>query len=135
MILGIGHDITDIARIQRILEGPAGERFVNRILTPSERGHIASFGGEGAAFARTVQYVAGRFAAKEAVVKAIGCGLGRVAGFQDIEIAPDQSGKPHCRLSPRTLDELGWTHEARVVHITITHAGGLASAVAVVEQR
>ncbi|MBD2847329.1 holo-ACP synthase [Paenibacillus sp. IB182496] len=129
MIQGIGHDIVDIARVRRILEGQAGARFLARILTPAEQS-CARARGE----ARLAEFVSGRFAAKEAVVKALGCGIGAHAGFGDIEIMPDALGRPACRLSARTRHSLGLPEAEVTVHVTITHERLLASAFAIAER-
>lgn len=129
MIIGIGHDMTDIRRVAAVLDGPAGERFMARIMTSGERKLAESYGG-----ARLHQFVAGRFAAKEAVSKAFGCGIGSVMGFADIDIARGDGGKPACSLSAEAWAALG--HDPRDVRVwvTITHERELASAFAVAER-
>ncbi|MFF2484636.1 holo-ACP synthase [Paenibacillus sp. NPDC058071] len=129
MIVGIGHDVTDMDRVQAIVAGKAGRRFLERILTGRERERI-----EGAGDKRVAQYAAGRFAAKEAVVKALGCGIGEMCGFADIEILPDKLGKPECRVSEASLRKLGYDPGTLRIHITITHDRTIASAVAVAER-
>jgi holo-[acyl-carrier protein] synthase len=86
MLLGIGVDIVEIARIESALER-FGERFAQRILTDSE---IETF----AARERKASFLASRFAAKEAVSKALGTGVAQGIGFRDIEIVNDALGKP-----------------------------------------
>lgn len=134
MIAGLGHDVVELERIRRIVEGPTGEAFLLRILTAEELGFARSGFGE-KLNRRWVEYAAGRFAAKEAVVKALGCGVGGKAGFQDVSIVPDAAGKPVCQLSKLAWGRLGLKQEHTAIHVTITHSGTLASAVAVVEQR
>ena len=85
-----------IDRISSIVAGRTSDRFIRRILTEKER-ELTSGMNHG----RLVTFIAGRFAAKEAVVKALGCGIGRLVGFQDIEILPDEAGRPHCFLSAK----------------------------------
>jgi holo-[acyl-carrier protein] synthase len=128
MIAGIGHDLCDVTRVERLLQGPAGQRFEERVLAPSERGLAAGLAGR-----RRAEFVAGRFAAKEAVSKALGCGIGGIAGFRDIEVLRSASGRPRCELSPGTLQALGLA-EQPLLHVSITHERGLASAVAVLER-
>lgn len=129
MIIGIGHDLCDISRVAKLLAGPAGERFAARILSGAEAGLLRSAGA-----ARQAEFVAGRFAAKEAVVKALGCGIGAAVGFADIEIGRSPGGKPQCRLSDEAWKRLGYDGSARpLVHVSITHEKGLASAFAVAE--
>ncbi|REK74674.1 holo-ACP synthase [Paenibacillus paeoniae] len=129
MILGIGHDLTDVTRVSEMLESKLGERFMQRILTPGERDACAAYTGT-----RLHQYVAGRFAAKEAVSKSFGCGIGAQLGFGDIDIGRDASGKPICKLSSDSWSRLGLHESGTVVHITITHERTVASAFAVVER-
>ena len=91
MTLAIGTDIVEIARIAEILERQ-GERFVDRILSPSEKLQYQSH-SDGVAF------VAKRFAAKEAIAKALGTGIGRGVSFQDMVISNDENGAPLAELS------------------------------------
>ncbi|UHA74918.1 holo-ACP synthase [Paenibacillus sp. 481] len=129
MIYGIGHDIVEIERIQRILSGDISKRFIARLLTSEEQVLHQERGG------RQTEFVAGRFAAKEAVVKAIGTGIGAKVGFQDIEVLPDHLGKPYCRLSERAWSRLGLSAHEYVIHISISHQPNLASAYAIMEHR
>lgn len=91
MIIAIGTDIVEIARISKVLERQAG-RFVERILCPSEQEQYASRGNP-------VAFVATRFAAKEAIAKALGTGIGHGVSFQDMQISNDDKGAPHVQLS------------------------------------
>ncbi|CAM3185982.1 holo-ACP synthase [Paenibacillus lupini] len=129
MIAGIGHDVTDMDRIAALLAGKAGERFLGRVLTSRERDLADGYDGK-----RLAQFMAGRFAAKEAVVKALGCGIGAKAGFNDIEILRGPAGKPECYLSGAAWERLEMQRERYRIHITITHDRSIASAVAIVEQ-
>ncbi len=91
MILGIGTDLTDIRRIEKLLER-FGRRFEERVYTQGERAYAhRRKGQEAAAFAK-------RFAAKEAALKALGCGLRERIGWRDIEILNDTLGKPQLLL-------------------------------------
>lgn len=128
MIYGIGHDVLEIGRVEEIAAGSLGRRFAQRILTGRE---LVLAEGKGL---RTVEFIAGRFSAKEAVVKALGCGIGQTVGFRDIEILPDTLGKPVAVLSAGAWSRLGLTEQKHVIHLTITHSRGLASAFAVVER-
>lgn len=129
MIVGVGHDVTDMNRIASLLEGSIGKRFIERILTERERELAVDYRGN-----RLVHFVAGRFAAKEAVVKAIGCGIGAKVGFGDIAILRDSSGKPVCVLSSDAWRRLELESEHMRIHITITHDRSIASAVAIMER-
>lgn len=129
MIYGIGHDIVEIERVSRLLGGGTGDKLMRRILTPAEwelPGRVA----------RPGEFLAGRFAAKEAISKAFGCGIGRILGFADMEIVPDVNGKPSVRLSAEAWQRLGILEPQRyAIHLSITHERQLASAFAVVEQQ
>ncbi|MHB8417099.1 MAG: holo-ACP synthase [Myxococcales bacterium] len=121
MIVGLGLDVVEIARLQGILDGPLGGRFASRVFTAAERdfcdGHAA----------RAVHY-AGRFAAKEALVKALGAPAG--VSWKDMEVASD--GPPRLSLRGRVAAAL----EGRggvAVHLSLSHDGGLAVAAVVVE--
>ncbi|UOQ49131.1 holo-ACP synthase [Gracilibacillus caseinilyticus] len=87
MIQGIGVDIVELSRIKGMLERQP--RMIERVLTNSEREAAEALRSE----IRRIEYIAGRFAAKEAFAKAIGTGLGKLS-FQDIEIINNSSGAP-----------------------------------------
>ena len=129
MIIGIGHDLTSLERMRRLLEGSTGTRFTDRILTETEQQMASAMNGN-----RRIEFVAGRFAVKEAVSKAFGCGLGSKLAFHDIEVVRDHAGKPVCRLSEGAWERLGHNMNGTAIHVTITHDHDLASAFVVVEQ-
>jgi len=91
MTIAIGTDIVEIARIADVLERQ-GERFIDRILSPSEKLQYQSL-SDGVAF------LAKRFAAKEAIAKALGTGIGQGVSFQDMVISSDEKGAPSAELS------------------------------------
>jgi holo-[acyl-carrier protein] synthase len=122
-ILGLGVDICEIARMERALDRHPTMR--DRVFTPEERAYCDSK-------ARPAESYAGRFAAREAVIKALGGYRGR--GWQEISVIRSPSGAPAIRLEGRArrrADELGI---ARVL-VTMTHerASAVAFAVAVSE--
>ncbi|MCI3927243.1 holo-ACP synthase [Paenibacillus sp. TRM 82003] len=129
MIIGIGTDIIGLERIERLTAGARGDAFVRRVLTEAER-ELAQ--GKRVHVHRYVEFVAGRWAAKEAVSKALGCGIGAALGFHDIEVLPDERGKPCCAVSAGAWERLGTP--AAKVHVTISHADGWVSAFAVAER-
>lgn len=129
MIVGIGLDVVELDRLARMSQ-PIGVRFAAKVLTVQERERWASLPGP-----RALEFVAGRFAAKEAIVKALGCGIGATVGFHDIEIMPDVNGKPVCRLSESAWHRLGWRSDQYIIHVAITHERKIAAANAIVEQR
>ena len=101
MVIAIGTDIVEIARIAEVVERQ-GERFIDRILTASEK----TLYNQG----KSVSFIAKRFAAKEAVAKALGTGIGRGVSFQDIVISNNAKGAPLVELSNGAADvmrELG----------------------------
>lgn len=130
MIYGIGHDVLEIKRIEKLLSERIGQPFMQRVLTSKEYTLAQSRGP------KLVEFTAGRFAAKEAIVKAFGCGIGAVIGFGDIEILPDALGKPEVHLSEQTWEKLNLPGQPQDynIHLSITHQKDLASAFAVVER-
>jgi holo-[acyl-carrier protein] synthase len=103
MIAGVGVDMVSIARIADIVGSERRQRFSERVLTPGERKTWESKGHEPA-------WLAKRWAAKEAVAKALKTGIGQVLSFQDIEIVNLPGGAPSVEMSHRArtlLDELG----------------------------
>ncbi|RED63372.1 MULTISPECIES: holo-ACP synthase [Cohnella] len=129
MIVGIGLDIVETERMAKILAGRSAARFIDRVLTPAEREVWGKLPPR-----RALEYASGRFAAKEAVVKALGCGIGATAGFQDIEIIADELGKPVCKLSSAAVVRLGWDRPNYRLHIAITHERSVAAATALIEK-
>lgn len=127
MIIGVGTDLIDIERVRKILEQSSGVRFIERVLTPEERKLAEDRKG------RLTEFVAGRFAAKEAVVKALGCGIGKQVGFQDLQIAPGALGRPECSITKEALHCLGFEFTVRI-HVSITHTETMAAAYAVAER-
>ncbi|WP_017812632.1 MULTISPECIES: holo-ACP synthase [Paenibacillus] len=130
MIYGVGHDVLEIKRLSILISGPQGEKFMNRVLTEQELAISRTKG------AKLNEFVAGRFAAKEAITKAFGCGIGRTINFTDMEILPDALGKPVVQLSQAAWDRLDLEGGAAAyhVHLSISHQTEIASAFAVVER-
>ena len=96
MIRGIGTDIVNIARIQKILQR-YGENFARRILTPDE---LVIYSQS----SRQAVFMAKRFAVKEAAAKALGTGIGRGISWQHISIDHDQLGAPLLLFTDRALE-------------------------------
>jgi holo-[acyl-carrier protein] synthase len=118
----------DAIEIERVADAIArhGERFLARVYTPEER-RVAESAGDAAA-----QFYAGRFAAKEAVLKALGTGYAQGLAFREVEILRDENGAPHVTLHGVARDrarELGITK----ILVSITHTRSDAHAVAVAE--
>lgn len=124
MILGVGIDIIEVARIQASYER-FGERLLNRILRPDEIRYCLSHKAPG-------PFLAARFAAKEAISKAFGTGIGAQLGWQDMEVGRKQSGEPFTILhgdGAKLLRE----RNARAVLISLSHTQSHAAAVAILE--
>ena len=121
MVIGLGNDITECARIQKALERH-GDSFLNHFLTVREQ---AESGGR-------LSYYAGRWAAKEAVSKALGCGIGEHCALTEIEILNDPAGKPEAALSGAAEQTARHLNVQRI-HISISHERQYAAAVAVLE--
>jgi holo-[acyl-carrier protein] synthase len=120
-VISVGMDLIDCARVARVLERH-GEHFLRRILTPAEV-------EESARRHNSVSHVAGRFAAKEAVLKVLGTGWrGRIA-WTDIGVANDALGKPEVRLSGACAERAAELGIARIL-LTITHTRAYAAATA-----
>ncbi|MDP6125752.1 MAG: holo-ACP synthase [Candidatus Latescibacteria bacterium] len=90
---GIGVDLVDVGRIRQSIE-EFGERFLHRVFTESERTYCD-------ARARRFEHYAGRFAAKEAVLKALGTGWNHQTHFLEVEIIPADGGPPGVQLGER----------------------------------
>ena len=124
MILGIGIDIIEVARVAASHE-KFGERFLNRILHPAEIAYCLSH-------KNPAPFLAARFAGKEAISKAFGTGIGAALGWHDMEICRKESGEPFVVLHGKGK-ELLQTKSARVVLISLSHTEIHATAVAVLE--
>ncbi|EAT10740.1 holo-ACP synthase [Bermanella marisrubri] len=94
MTIAIGTDIVEIERIYQVYQRQ-GEKLVNRVLTPSEQERFYSMINDDVRMA----YLAKRWCAKEAVSKAMGTGIAKGLGFQDIEVTNSESGAPQVILS------------------------------------
>lgn len=92
MIQGIGIDIVELKRMERNVTQP---RFIARVLTPKEQAQLENFPSE----KRKLEYLAGRFACKEAYAKALGTGFTGVS-FQELEILNDEKGAPQFTKHP-----------------------------------
>jgi len=126
MIFGIGTDILRVERVAGAYER-FGRRFAERLLMPQE---LAAFEGH----KRPVRFLAMRFAAKEAIVKALGTGFAHGVWIRDVGFMPDRWGRPEIVFSARgrrVADTLG----AGDGHLSLTDEAGLVVAVAVLMRR
>ena len=124
MILGTGIDIIEVARIAASFE-KFGERFVNRILLPDEIAYCLTH-------KTPAPFLAVRFAAKEAISKAFGTGIGASLGWRDMEIRRKESGEPFVVLHGKGR-ELFDGRAARQLLISLSHTENYAAATAVLE--
>ncbi|MGK7379060.1 holo-ACP synthase [Planococcus sp. 1R117A] len=103
MIIGIGLDIVELHRIQKL--DSRSSKFRERILTERELAEYAVLSEK-----RRVEFLAGRFAAKEAFSKANGTGIGEFCSFEDIEIRKDEKGKPSIYFRQQEIGLVSITH-------------------------
>ena len=121
-VLGIGTDITEVLRVAQMIERH-GELFVGRVYTAAEIDYCRSR-------RMATQHFAGRWAAKEAVLKAIGTGWRRGISWRDIEVRNTAAGRPVARLQGGTL-EIAEKLGIRCVLVSISHCRSHATAYAV----
>ncbi|MEX2949117.1 holo-ACP synthase [Staphylococcus warneri] len=118
MIYGIGLDLIEIERIEKVYNKQK-QKFVERILSKEEQIKFNDFSQQ----KRKIEYLAGRFATKEAFSKALGTGLGKTIAFHDINCYNDHLGKP-C------IDYSGFR-----VHVSITHTENYAMSQVLLEKQ
>ena len=125
MIIGTGIDIIEVARIRASCE-KFGDRFAARILLPSEMEYCNSHKDP-------APFIAARFAAKEAVSKAFGTGIGAAIGWHDIEVKRRESGEPFLVLHGKGA-ELLKAREATRIHLSLSHTLQHATAISILEK-
>jgi holo-[acyl-carrier protein] synthase len=125
MIVGIGIDVVEIRRMREIL-ARQHDRFERRVYTDSEREYCRGHRDPAPSFAA-------RFAAKEAVFKALGTGWGQGVGWQDVEVVRSAGQAPTVRLSGHALK-----HAERLgvgsIHLSLSHSEDTAVAMAMLEK-
>src|SRR5215468_8279551 len=112
MIVGLGVDIAEVGRVQGAIERQ-GERFLKRVYTEKERAYCEQFKNK-------YERYAGRFAVKEAAMKALGTGWSRGVRWVDIEVVRERGGRPTLELrgeARKIADRLG----VRNIAVSITH--------------
>ncbi len=124
MVTGLGIDMIAIGRLQAALERRP-ERAPARLFTPAELAECERR-------ASPIQCLAGRFAAKEAFFKALGTGLAAGVSWQDVELSGGVGQRPTLQASGAAAERLLALEVSRV-HVSITHDGGMAAAVVVLE--
>ena len=124
-VIGVGMDIVAVARVEALL-ARHGDRAMLRLFTPGEQAYARGMASPGL-------HLAARVAAKEAAYKALsGDELARGIGWRDIEVERLSDGRPILRLHGKARERfklLGATQS----HVSLTHAGGVAAAVVVIE--
>ena len=126
MIFGIGVDVLEAARIKKTL-ARFGDHFIERLLMPAERAQLART-------KRPERFIAMRFAAKEAIVKAMGTGFAHGMWIRDSGVVSNAWGKPEIIWSERgrhMCEQLGIGEG----HVTLTDEAGLIVAVAVLMRK
>jgi holo-[acyl-carrier protein] synthase len=121
-IIGIGTDITECLRIARMIERH-GELFIDRVYTAEEIAYCQTR-------KQSTQHFTGRWAAKEAILKAIGTGWRRGISWRDMEIRNDSSGRPVVAVRggvQEVVEQLG----IREIQVSISHCHTHATAVAI----
>lgn len=124
MIVGIGVDIVDVERVRGLLERYRN-RFIPRVFTDAE----ARYAGKSV---REAERFAGRFAVKEAVLKAFGTGKSHGILWRDVETVRGAMGKPEVRLygnASKYMNKL----KGKRIHVSITHDAGKAMAFVIIE--
>jgi holo-[acyl-carrier protein] synthase len=124
MIIGIGVDIVEIDRVEEVLSR-RGERFRARVFTPAEVSYCESLGSPWASYAA-------RFAAKEAMMKALGTGWTGGIAFREIEVVRTDGGVPSIRLYATALSRFEAIGATRV-HLSLSHSKAFAIAQVLLE--
>lgn len=122
MIIGVGIDIVDINRMEESLQ-EAG--FQAKVFTAVELEGVRQYRSQ-------TEHLAGKFAAKEAFMKAIGAGLRQDVWFTQIDVLNDEAGKPYIRASGEAGKRLGQSGASQIL-VSISHSAGVAVAVVILE--
>lgn len=133
MIIGVGTDLVETERLEAMW-ARWGDRLARRLLGPREQAVFSSRLARGPQGERAaVRYLAKRFAAKEAVGKALGCGLASPMSLHSLEVLNDERGAPQPLANGRLAEFLG--ARGWVVHLSISDERSLVQAFALVERR
>ena len=113
----VGTDITVVSRIEKSLT-KFGHKFLDKFLSQEEQKKLG----------KKAESIAGYWASKEAIAKALGCGIGAELSFHDIILYKDKKNAPHFRLSPKAQEH----HNIKQSSLSIAHDGGFAIAVVII---
>ena len=125
MIYGVGIDIVEVLRVEKILQ-KWGDPFIAKVYSADETAYCKKK-------AFPAIHFAARFAAKESFLKSLGMGLGMGVGLKDIELINDLQGKPYLKTHNRAeaiLREVG----IMTIHVSVTHTREYANAVVILEK-
>jgi len=123
MVKGVGVDVVEVDRMAKLLKDESGGRFLDRVYTSFE---IQYCQGK----ARKNEHLAARFAAKEAVLKALGTGWSKGIGWKDVEVRNDDAGLPHVVLYGKA-QELFRSRGGGKVLLSLSHTSSVAIAQAI----
>jgi len=124
MVVGIGIDLMDVSKMEDSIKS---EAFIRKVFTDTEVAECHSM-------ANAAERLAGKFAAKEAFMKALGKGIRQGIWFTQVEVLNEESGQPYIQIHgelKKTLLEMGVT----TIHVSVTHTRSTAAAVVVFENR
>jgi holo-[acyl-carrier protein] synthase len=123
-VVGLGLDLVEVERMRRIIERQ-GARFLQRVFTRGERDYCS-------AKSSPAVFYAARFAAKEAVSKAFGTGIGAAIGWLDIEVVRNPAGVPEVHLTGKGA-ELAGSRGVDKILLSLTHTETVAAASVVLQ--
>ena len=123
-VIGIGVDLVECARIQHSLDR-FGDRFLHRVFTDGEIAYSMSM-------KFPARHLAARFAAKEAVSKAFGTGIGKAMGWRDLDVRKKPSGEPYLIFAGEA-EQLAQARGVTSALVTLSHTGNHAMAMVVLE--
>ncbi|MBI4965105.1 MAG: holo-ACP synthase [Desulfomonile tiedjei] len=125
MIFGVGIDLVDVSRMERVLQGRSAKRFIDRVFTEEEIVTCTTA-------PHPAQAYSARFAAKEAVVKALGTGFSRGITPGQIAVVGGERTRPTIRLAGSALRQ-AQTMRVSAIHLSLTHTPQSAAAMVVLE--
>jgi len=128
MIIGLGEDLVEISRIQKLIESK-GDRFLEKCFTKIEIEKANNHQTDD----RRVAYFAKRFSGKEACLKALGTGMREGLAWHDMEIGNDDLGRPVLKVCGGVLKKLNSLGNNPRIHITLSDEAGLAKATVILE--